>query len=1229
ADVRYVPAESLLVATLDVDDRAGGVLASLAGLPADAALSVKLDGKGALDDWRATLRAQGGAAMNANGTATLRRDGVWRRGTVRLETQLGAIGPSTWRGVTEGQTVLTFDGALSDAGAIKIGDLHLVSPALQLNGSGVFDPTAKIAVGSAVLTVQDGARLSPLIGENIGWHDLKATAHLKGAWPKPALDIEAQATRLIADDVSADQVFLTAHAVPDRQSDRAGLRLALSADAQISGVTSSDATLQRVLGSSVALKALSAAEDFETFSNLSFVVRSAGGEARFLGDLNKDALKGEVSIDVPDLQYAGLQGGSVSLRTLINADRASALWQADGTGHLRDVKTGDERVNGLLQGANELTYAFSGAGFDRVRGSNIALTGAHMTLLAQGDLTNDMLDLNADIVVPEMSALGSDMSGRAKAKIALAGPLDALHVGGSATFGGGTLFGEASQSLALSLGTPDAKGFSGFSLTGDLAGRKLTATAGLSWADKTEIKIDRAQLAFGTIKLAGDVSLTRDGLARGELAVSAGDLQDIASLIDVDVAGGVAGKVVLSAPAQRQQGDVVLTSAQARIDTARMSGAAISGKLFDPFGALALDLRAQSPSVDIDGFALTRVDATAKGRLGALDVSVKGLRQATEVSAQGRLDVDEKPTRIALNALSLVRGDKQARLATPVALMIASGAVAIPTARIEAGGGRVIIWGTAGREMNLSLVTERLPLWVAEFVADPLPVAGLASGTIRLSGHASDRQSEFDLKVVNLTPRDTREVARNLTLAATGTTDRGGVSFKSTLSDPRGTTIRASGRVPFGDAGALAVEAQGEADLALANVYLGATGDRARGRLSVAAKVTGTLAAPRVNGSGSVKDGLFRSAQAGLELRDIVAQFEGSEWRIVLTSLTATAPNGGAVKGHGEVRLDRAAGFPIDLAVTAANAQLVASDLTTVTAALDTRMVGALLRNPVVRGTADIERWDIRVPERLARPLTPIAVTHRNAPAGFVEEPAMEVSDSAFTFGLDLDVRAPRQVFVRGQGIDAEFGGKVKVSGTVDDPVVRGRFDLRRGSISLLSERVSLTKGSVIFSGDIEPVLDISGSVRKNSITATIAAKGKASDPQIVLSSSPTLPQDEILARLLFSKGTQQLSAFEAAQLAQAIGKWSGLATGPDILDRLRSLLGIDALSATTDEKGSTAVSAGSYVGSGVFVGLSQGAGTTSGGATVEVEITDDIKVRGEAQASGNTKVGVAAEWEY
>jgi translocation and assembly module TamB len=153
--------------------------------------------------------------------------------------------------------------------------------------------------------------------------------------------------------------------------------------------------------------------------------------------------------------------------------------------------------------------------------------------------------------------------------------------------------------------------------------------------------------------------------------------------------------------------------------------------------------------------------------------------------------------------------------------------------------------------------------------------------------------------------------------------------------------------------------------------------------------------------------------------------------------------------------------------------------------------------------------------------------------------------------------------------------------------------------------------------------------VRKSSVTAVIAVRGKADAPEIKLTSTPSLPQDEIMARVLFDKSTQQLSAFEAAQLAGAIGRWSGLATAPDILESLRETLGIDSLSAVTDAGGGTAVSAGSYIGSGVYVGFVQGTDAAAGRATVDIDLTDDVKLRGEAGPTGDTRIGVVAEWEY
>lgn len=840
----------------------------------------------------------------------------------------------------------------------------------------------------------------------------------------------------------------------------------------------------------------------------------------------------------------------------------------------------------------------------------------------QGALSRENVNGDFALEVPDARSIGLDGgSASLVAKASLARKTRSVSLDGKMTLTGQPAAnGTFDVKVTGTLDTPAVN------LKGNFAGQPLLLSAAVTKGSNEQLVLRDTKLSLGSATLAGDLAI-EDSIARGSLAFRAGDMKDLSGLADLDMSGAASGTLDLLVNKGQQDARVTLASQRLRLDTVTLTSPKIAGRLLGPEGRLSFDLKAEAPNVDVDGFILDHVTASGKGPLSALDVDAIGLHQGATIMAKGRLKADHRPTRIALSSLTLTRDRHQARLAAPVELTIVHGAVEIPAARLLAGNGELRVKGTAGREMALALEPQALPLWVTGLVTDPLPVTGTLTGSVSMHGRAHDRLASFDVRLADIAAESARAAPRNLVLLAKGTTDRNAVTFKADLTGARGTTLHASGRVPFDGKAALAIEANGDADMSFANAWLSATGERATGRLSLSAKVTGTLQSPRVAGSGTIHDGFFRSPDAGLELRDIEARLEGSERRVVLSSLTAKAPNGGSVSASGDVILDHAAGYPVSVTVNARKAQLVATSLTTLTTAIDAKLTGALLKKPLVSGTVDIARWDIRVPERLARPLTPIPVTHTNVAPGFVVAGEAEdgTPDSAFTFALDLTVRAPREVFVRGQGIDAEFGGDARLTGTVEDPAVRGHFDLRRGSITLLSQRVSLSRGNVQFLGDLQPVLDIAGGVSKNSVTATVTVKGKASDPQIALSSVPSLPQDEILARLLFSKQTSQLSPFEAAELAQAVGKWSGLTSGPDILDRLRNAIGIDALSATTDDTGATAVNAGRYIGSGVFVGVSQASG---GSATVDVDLSEDIKLRGEAGAKG-TKVGVAAEWEY
>ena len=72
---------------------------------------------------------------------------------------------------------------------------------------------------------------------------------------------------------------------------------------------------------------------------------------------------------------------------------------------------------------------------------------------------------------------------------------------------------------------------------------------------------------------------------------------------------------------------------------------------------------------------------------------------------------------------------------------------------------------------------------------------------------------------------------------------------------------------------------------------------------------------------------------------------------------------------------------------------------------------------------------------------------------------------------------------------------------------------------------------------------------------------GYADAPKIALSSVPDLPQDEVLAHLLFGESMKQLSPIQIAEIGAALAELSGVTGGGNPLNGIRKGLGLDRLS--------------------------------------------------------------------
>jgi translocation and assembly module TamB len=225
---------------------------------------------------------------------------------------------------------------------------------------------------------------------------------------------------------------------------------------------------------------------------------------------------------------------------------------------------------------------------------------------------------------------------------------------------------------------------------------------------------------------------------------------------------------------------------------------------------------------------------------------------------------------------------------------------------------------------------------------------------------------------------------------------------------------------------------------------------------------------------------------------------------------------------------------------------------------------------------------------------------------------------------LDLKVSAPRAVFVRGKGLDAEVEGNLNVTGTTANPVVTGGLSLRRGTYTLLGRPLRFTRANITFvnANRIEPALDLLATTRSGDISIEIAITGTASEPKIALTSTPQLPQDEIMARFLFNKGAAELGPSELVQVVQAIAELTGNDSSGGAIDSARRALGLDRLNiGKSDTQGTNAggngvsgagVEGGRYIAPGVYVGGRQGLqGDTRG--VVQIEVIPHVRSKGSS----------------
>lgn len=505
--------------------------------------------------------------------------------------------------------------------------------------------------------------------------------------------------------------------------------------------------------------------------------------------------------------------------------------------------------------------------------------------------------------------------------------------------------------------------------------------------------------------------------------------------------------------------------------------------------------------------------------------------------------------------------------------------------------------------------------------------------TLEGSGRLSSTESELLY----------RARLRNISLftsALSGQVDlRGGLirtgdgpwTTQTRLDGPGGTTLVLLGEVGLPD-GAVNLGLTGRAPLPLADRFIAPR--TVRGDLAMNLRLSGAPDLRNLSGELTTTGTRVAAPTIGVSLTDVTTNAAISGGSVRLTT-TAALSTGGQISANGSVAFTGRT-LPAQLDIALDDLRLIDPELFEATVP-QARLTysGNLTGAGRLAGEVLIGETEIRVPESSLGTTEPIPeITH-------VGESAAQRQTRAFAgllrdtsgngnanVALDLTISAPGRIFLRGRGLDAELGGTLRVRGTAANAQPDGQFDLIRGRLGILGQRLDLVEGSATLSGSFDPFIRLVAQSRSGQYLIQIILEGLASAPEVRFTSEPELPEDEVLAQFFFGRSISSLSAVQALQLADAVSGLAGGGTGGGIFASLRENLGLDDLDIQTTEDGNAALRAGRYISDNIYTDVTVGSddGTT---VNLNIDLTPNVTARGSFGADGDSSLGVFFERDY
>lgn len=883
--------------------------------------------------------------------------------------------------------------------------------------------------------------------------------------------------------------------------------------------------------------------------------------------------------------------------------------------------------------------ALLGRGAEQLQ--QLELSGPHLSLSASGEERGGVLDVGWRLARADLAALEPAVAGQLHATGRVQGTLPRLSLSASAD--AGVQFHQASGKLRASVQAADlperARGR--VRVDGTLDGAPVMLQASLQREGTGALGLQIAQGRWKSAQLSGNLRIDGDVRApQGQLQLTVPRVADLDPLLGDALRGQLSAQLQLQGSAARNRALLTLNAQDLALAAVDLHSLQLHGSIEQPLRSPRAELSLATQGT-LGGLA-SSLSASASGAPEHLMLTTHvqiggGVQTATQLEAQAVWLGARR--QLQLNALEAHYREQRLRLLSSATVSFSDG-VSVSRLRLGVPPAIVQLQGQITPRLALRATVRRLsPAALGIFLPEfrGLQPRGEASADATLEGTLANPSGSFMLSatglhsagagVSGLPPASLNVDAR---LQARVTTVQLAIEAGPQMR------LHASGELPLDRGRPMALQVAGNVDLAFANPVLEARGQRALGELSLQLQVGGSLGAPQVRGQMALHKAELQDLARGLRLSGIEATLTAQGSQLTLTHFAAQAGSG-TVGASGTIDVG-APHIPVQLSITAQHAQALRSDLLTADVDMALHLTGQLQpQHLAAAGSVRVNKATINIPNALP---PSVAVLHVVKPG---QQAAPPPPPTPLLSMLDLAINAPTGIFVRGRGLAVQVGGTLHVTGSSSAPNVTGGFDLINGTFDMAGTTLNFSSGRVSFTGSglrnrMVPSLNFVASSYSGGITATLTVTGYADAPVISLSSTPPLPQDEILARLLFGESVAQLTPLQIAGIGTALVSVSGVGGGGfNPLNTVQQALGLNRLviSSGTGSTGSTAaggaaaqnnsgatIEAGRYISNRLYVGARQSTtGTTQ--AQVQIDLTRNWKLQTTISSGGGPVQGV------